>query len=44
VRDSEVIAEQMGALCAESKRTGSTFSLGALDALQWLTLSAGPDL
>jgi hypothetical protein len=41
VRDLKVIAEQMAALCAESKRTGSKFSLGALDALQWLT-NGGP--
>src|SRR3954452_10609834 len=37
VREPEVLAEVMSALCAESKRTGSRFSLGALDALQWLT-------
>jgi hypothetical protein len=33
VREPEVLAEAMAALCAESKRTGSRFSLGALDAL-----------
>lgn len=37
VREPEVLAEVMSALCAESKRTGSRFSLGALDALRWLT-------
>src|SRR3954453_8799466 len=37
VREPEVLAEVMSALCAESKRTGSRFSLGALDVLQWLT-------
>ena len=41
VREPEVLAEVMSALCAESKRTGSRFSLGALDALQWLT-QGGP--
>jgi hypothetical protein len=41
VREPKVIAEQMSALCAESKRTGTKFSLGALDALQWLT-NGGP--
>ena len=41
VREPEVLAEQMAALCAESKRTGSKFALGALDALQWLT-EGGP--
>jgi len=41
VREPKVIAEQMAALCAESKRTGAKFSLGALDALQWLT-NGGP--
>jgi hypothetical protein len=41
VREPKVIAEQMAALCAESKRTGTKFSLGALDALQWLT-NGGP--
>ena len=37
VREPEVLAEQMAALCAASKRTASQFALGALDALQWLT-------
>src|SRR4051794_35437573 len=33
----------MAALCAESKRTGAKFPLGALDALQWLINGgAGP--
>ena len=41
VREQEVLAEAMAALCAESKRTGSRFSLGALDALRWLT-EGGP--
>ena len=41
VREPEVLAEQMAALCAESKRTASEFALGALDALQWLT-QGGP--
>jgi hypothetical protein len=36
VREPKVITEQMTALCAESKRTGTKFALGALDALQWL--------
>src|SRR4051794_41932900 len=40
-REPEVLAEGMSALCAESKRTGSRFSLGALDALQWLTRGGG---
>jgi hypothetical protein len=37
VREPAVLAEQMAVLCAESKRTPSMFSLGALDALRWLT-------
>jgi hypothetical protein len=41
VREPEVLAEQMAALCAESKGTASEFALGALDALQWLT-QGGP--
>jgi hypothetical protein len=41
VREPKVIAEQMAAPCAESKRTGTKFSLGAFDALQWLT-NGGP--
>ena len=41
VREPELLAEQMAALCAESKRTASEFALGALDALQWLT-QGGP--
>jgi hypothetical protein len=41
VREQEVLAEAMTALCAESKQTGSRFSLGALDALHWLT-EGGP--
>lgn len=36
-----MLAEQQAALCAESKRTGSRFALGALDALRWLTVG-GP--
>ena len=36
VREPEVLAEQMAALRAESKRTASQFALGALDALRWL--------
>jgi hypothetical protein len=41
VREPRVLAEEMAALCAESKRSGSSFSRGALDALQWLT-EGGP--
>ena len=41
VREPEVLAEQMAALCAESKRTASQFALGALDALRWLA-QGGP--
>ena len=37
LREPEVLAGQMAALCAESKRTASQFALGALDALQRLT-------
>ncbi len=41
VREPRVLAEEMAALCAESTRTGSRFSRGALDALKWLT-EGGP--
>ncbi|HSU09303.1 MAG TPA: hypothetical protein VLK57_08885, partial [Pseudonocardia sp.] len=41
VREPTLLAEEVAALCAESKRTGSTFALGALDALRWLT-DGGP--
>ena len=41
VRKPKIIAEQLAALYAESKRTGTRFSLGALDALHWLT-DGGP--
>jgi hypothetical protein len=41
VREPRVLAEEMAALCAESTQTGSRFSRGALDALQWLT-QGGP--
>jgi hypothetical protein len=41
VREPRVLAEEMAALCAASTRTGSRFSRGALDALQWLT-QGGP--
>jgi len=38
-----VLAAQLSALCAESKRIASSFALGALAALQWLTEGgAGP--
>jgi len=41
VREPEVLAEQMAALCAASNRTPSQFALGALDALDWLA-QGGP--
>ena len=41
LRQPEVLAEQMAALRAESKRTASRFSCGALDALRWIT-EGGP--
>jgi hypothetical protein len=41
VREPTLLAEEMAALCVQSKRTGSTFALGALDALRWLT-DGGP--
>jgi hypothetical protein len=41
VREPQVLAEEIAALCAESTRTGSRFFRGAFDALQWLT-EGGP--
>jgi hypothetical protein len=41
VREPQVLAEEMAALCAESTRMGGRFFRGALDALQWLT-EGGP--
>ena len=36
MREHQVLGEHISALCAESKRTGSRFAVGALYALRWL--------
>ncbi|MEK6441538.1 hypothetical protein [Pseudonocardia sp. T1-2H] len=41
LREPEVLAAQLSALRTVGKRTGSTFCLGAMEALRWLT-EGGP--
>ena len=41
LREHEVLTAALSALCADRNRTGSTFCLGAMAALRWLT-QGGP--
>jgi hypothetical protein len=41
LREHEVLAAALSALCADRNATGSTFCLGAMAALRWLT-EGGP--
>jgi hypothetical protein len=41
LRAGSVLSAQLSALCAEGKRTGNPFVLGAGDALRWL-IEGGP--
>jgi hypothetical protein len=41
VREPQVLAEQLPALCAQGEQTGSRFLRGAVDALPWLA-EGGP--